>query len=245
MTLATGLAWGLKQVGRTEEPPGSNHVFVWDDINRHYGRDFQGDAWCGGFAMDVALHGGLELPWQMVSVWYVETWGRSHGRWHNGGKGIEPGDLVVLFGHGVHVETAVHASAGGGYMSLGGNTGMAGRQANGGAVAYQFRTDAEIVGYTRVADLYPRPAPVPAPSARFPLNPGYVFSTTEYNGKSGGNTTLWVKQIQRYIKGTVKVTGVYDRATAARVGNYQGNHGLPVTGKVDAATWKHMFGPKA
>lgn len=103
---------------------------------------------------------------------------------------------------------------------------------------------AALASANHVVNAPPKPKPVPvvkpAP-ARFPLNPGLVFSTTSHNGSTGGNTRLWVAEIQAKVKGDVKVTGLYDRVTAARVGNFQRNRHLPITGKVDRATWQQLF----
>jgi hypothetical protein len=172
MTVATGLAWGRKQVGRSEVPRGSNHVFVWDDYARVWGGHFQGNPWCGAFALDVAYHGGVKLPGQFISVHAAEAWGRRHGRFHAGINGMRAGDFVILFG-GRHIEVAASDAGRNGYQSLGGNTSSA-NQWNGGSVAYQYRPRSQVRGYIRLYDLYPKakpvshakPKPKPAPKGR-------------------------------------------------------------------------------
>ncbi len=86
---AAALAWALKQVGVSEQPPGSNHGPLID----RWGRDCIGVAggfpWCASFVWNAYAKGArvkLDIPWggrpaagrALVAAWVA--WASAHGK---------------------------------------------------------------------------------------------------------------------------------------------------------------------
>jgi len=171
----------------------------------------------------------------MVSVSYIEQWGRQRGRWHSGIKGLKKGDLVVLFAHGRHVEMAAADATSRGYYSVGGNTSAA-NQWNGGTVAYQWRRAANVVGYVRIHDKYPTTPPF-KPS-KFPLKVGQYFGKklkfkasirkNIHNGNATFADQSNVLRIQKWLKylGYYKgpLTGTANDGLHKAIVSYQKKH---------------------
>lgn len=77
-------------------------------------------------------------------------------------------------------------------------------------------------------------------SEKFPYDDDHYFSTPAVSPRShsGGADEAHVKVIQEAVE--AEVTGEYDEATREAVMAYQKKKKLPVTGVVDAATWKKI-----
>jgi hypothetical protein len=58
---------------------------------------------------------------------------------------------------------------------------------------------------------------------------------------SKGDETLWMQQHLAAADPTTPTTGTFDAATDAALRNFQAQHGLPVTGQTDAATWQALL----
>lgn len=96
--------------------------------------------WCSAFCANALIHAGVKgVDWRLASVANIEDDakpGRGPFRaWTKRPGGVLRGDLVVLFGRGVHVEL-VERIDGGVVHTIGGNTsaGSVGSQSNGGGV---------------------------------------------------------------------------------------------------------------
>lgn len=165
------LRWLTRHRGITEQPPGSNTDLRADGI-RHaqnrLGGWLVGLAWCGVWACNAALQGGVKMhsPYRWASVELIEmdARARTNGflKWvpnHSGeerGK-VMRGDLVVWFGRGIHVgmfRQFVHDSTGRvvGVIDDEGNTssGAMGSQNNGGGSYRRVRPISDVYGFARV-----------------------------------------------------------------------------------------------
>lgn len=229
------MAWLAAQVGTVEDPPHSNHVPFWPMWQQLTGQHYagQGDAWCGCLAWLGCHHGGLTLPDNFVSVAAIEDYARAHHIWSDRADGARLGDLVVLFGRGVHVEFVVSREAGG-LRCIGGNTGD--------AVRATWRPDSDVHGVAHLSTLAgatapaspnpapaplpsPRPAPAPAPAkppappkhAGAPQKPaGIVVELPELHEGSHGHV---VNAVQHLLG--VSPDGVFGPVTATAVRNRQ------------------------
>lgn len=156
-----------KRNGYTEQPAGSNFDQRQDGIKRAQ-RITAGVAmetsrgwldrqpWCGCwafYALDTAGVTGLG-SW-MASVAMIEDRARKKlspfTGWTTDRSKVKLGDLVVIGGRGIHVET-VRGISGSNTLTWGGNTssGSIGSQANGGGAFQRTRTPAEVYGYALV-----------------------------------------------------------------------------------------------
>lgn len=131
--------WALAQVGVKEVPAGSNggpKISAWQAA---FG--FGRVAWCGIFGGQVLLHGGVKgVTSRIASVSLIEEDAKLHRGpfrgWTTDHSVVLPGDLVVLFGEGVHVEVVERVYEDGSVSTVGGNTSPGdGSQSNGGCVA--------------------------------------------------------------------------------------------------------------
>jgi hypothetical protein len=160
------LRWLTNHRGITEDPPGSNRDNRKDGITaaqKRLGSWLVGLAWCGVWAANAALQGGVKIaePWNWASVRRIEIDAQAHrngfrgavtGPIRNTGKqwaGVFRADLVTLFG-GEHVETIRSCARAyrllGVIRTEGGNTssGNAGSQANGGGAFPRWRRISDI-----------------------------------------------------------------------------------------------------
>lgn len=139
-----------------ENPYGSNRggiITVWE---QRLGPWLVGEAWCGTFAGNMLLHGGVRgVSARLAGVGLIEDDARA-GRgpfkaWVHDTARVRPGDLVVLFGRGVHVEI-VRFIKNGVVYTVGGNTsaGSGGSQSNGGGVYKRARPLNQVHGFALV-----------------------------------------------------------------------------------------------
>lgn len=153
---AKAVSWARAQVGTTESPAGSNRggkITTWQN---ELGAWLVGLAWCGTFCAAALRRAGVKgLTYRMASVAFIEDDARNHAGpfrgWTTDAGSVLPGDLVVLFGRGVHVELVT--SVGGGVVhTVGGNTssGNGGSQANGGGVFARVRPMSDVHGFALV-----------------------------------------------------------------------------------------------
>lgn len=161
MSMATAneiLAVARKEIGVKESPAGSNNVKY---NTAYYGQE----VWDG--------KAGGKYPWCVVFLWWVfhqaeadglfyggkktascsalMSYAQAHGRWVT--SNYQPGDVVIYdFPGGGATDHCgiVEQPAGGGVMSIEGNTG-AGNDANGGQVQRRIRSNNVIVGAFRPA----------------------------------------------------------------------------------------------
>lgn len=165
------LHWLTRHRGITEQPPGSNTDHRKDGIHaaqNRLGSWLVGLPWCGVWACNAALAGGVKItrPYRWASVENIETDARAarNGllKWVPNVPGEERGkvmrgDLVVLFGRGVHVAVFrefVHDRAGRvvAIITDEGNTssGPGGSQSNGGGAFRRVRPIGAVYGFARV-----------------------------------------------------------------------------------------------
>lgn len=152
------------RVGYTENPPGSNFDSRPDGIHTAQDATAQGahwldrTFWCGEwcyYALEAAGVQGLDSS--LASVALIEDNARAGRKcfvgWTNNKKQVRPGDLVVVGGRGVHVETCrAKPLSDGSVPTYGGNTsaGVAGSQSNGGGAFKRVRAPSEIYGFALV-----------------------------------------------------------------------------------------------
>ena len=163
------------QVGVTENPPNSNRVQYWADLQP----DLQGQTWCAAFVAWCWQRAGFdlvrELGYGAYRVYTVEAWARKIGAFAT--DRAEAGDLVI-YGIGAgHIGIAWPDPATPTYRAIEGNTsaGNSGSQDNGGGVFVRHRDRSLIRGWVRmsivrdrlggVIDVAPAPPP-PSPPIR-------------------------------------------------------------------------------
>lgn len=154
----TAVNWAKAQVGTRENPAGSNRGPKITDWQTALGAWLIGTPWCGSFVAAAMRHAGVKgVNYRLASVAYIEDDAKSGSApfrsWTtDGNRGVLPGDLVVLFGRGVHVEMVekVHPHH---VDTIGGNTGPpsgSGSQSNGGGVYRRKRPRSQVRGYALV-----------------------------------------------------------------------------------------------
>jgi len=161
-TRELALAHQKKRLGYTESPPGSNCDRRRDGIRTAQdhcaggGEWLRYQPWCGSwcyYALEAAGVPGIG-SW-MASVASIEDYARQRTKcfsgWQTNRDRVQPGDLVVIGGRGVHVEM-VRGFEGDKTLTYGGNTssGPGGSQSNGGGAFARTRYPSEIHGYARV-----------------------------------------------------------------------------------------------
>lgn len=172
-------AWLRKQLGRTEHPANSNHVFVWTDLIRAKlaAAYFQGQPWCAGLQEDAVLK--TKAPRLAISSPYYcpsrVQFARSH---HVDGEALwlpaaryreaRPADepyfafsvAAQASGLAEHVERLVRTPGASSIRDIGGNTSSTagGSQDNGGTVAERVRpVDRTVLGFLRYSLLLDHP----------------------------------------------------------------------------------------
>lgn len=141
------------ELGKTEHPPGSNHVTYWNE----YDKRMQGQPWCVCFLWWCFQHAGEGSAFfggaKTASCGTLYRWYKEQGLTvpkHD----ARPGDIVILNFRGTadtqHCGLVVDAGANW-VQTIEGNTspGLEGSQDNGGCVAAKIRTMAQIVGVCR------------------------------------------------------------------------------------------------
>jgi len=164
------LRWLTNHRGITEQPPGSNTDNRADGIRAaqvKLGSWLVGLPWCGVWAANACLAGGVKMdrPYRWASVANIEDDARAHRNGFRGWKpasagvkGVLRGDLVVLFGRGVHVEVVREIKPIRPWrpyrviVTDGGNTssGNAGSQDNGGGAFRRERRMRDVHGFALV-----------------------------------------------------------------------------------------------
>lgn len=152
-----------RRVGYTEQPANSNCDTRSDGIRTSQdhtagGTWLRNQPWCGCwcyYALEAA--GVKNLGSWMASVAEIEDRARSGDNcfrgWTTNRSQIRAGDLVVVGGYGVHVETVRgKAYSDGSVPTYGGNTspGTSGSQSNGGGAYRRVRYPSEIRGFALV-----------------------------------------------------------------------------------------------
>jgi hypothetical protein len=155
------LHWLSTHRGLTEDPPGSNNDHRVDGIHAaqmRIGPWVVGEAWCGTWQFSALKAAGVHnLTGRMASVALIEDDARAerycYSGWTLDPKQVLRGDLVVLFGRGVHVEGVRAIFPRLGYIVTdGGNTspGNGGSQANGGGSFRRIRRLSDVHGFARI-----------------------------------------------------------------------------------------------
>lgn len=144
--------------GRTpEQPAGSNRSPIIDRMVRAVG-SYLGAPWCGIFCGYVLKRAGVRgITSRIAAVSYIEDDARAKRGpfrgWTLDPSSVLRGDLVVLFGRGVHVELVVDVDERRGIVhTIGGNTsaGASGSQANGGGCFRRARPLSSVHGFALV-----------------------------------------------------------------------------------------------
>lgn len=151
-----------RREGYTEQPAGSNCDTRSDGIRTAQdhcaggGTWLRNQPWCGCwcyYALEAA--GVKRLDSHMASVASIEDCARAGSKcyrgWTTDRSKVTKGDLVVVGGYGVHVET-VRGFSGSNTLTYGGNTspGSSGSQSNGGGAFARTRYPSEVRGYALV-----------------------------------------------------------------------------------------------
>jgi peptidoglycan hydrolase-like protein with peptidoglycan-binding domain len=76
-----------------------------------------------------------------------------------------------------------------------------------------------------------------APLTSVTPNPGY----TELEQGNRGDPVLWMQEHLATAIPAQATTGIFDATTAANLAEFQSAHGLPPTGKTEAATWQALL----
>ena len=150
-----------KRLGYTENPAGSNCDTRSDGIRTSQDHTASGtwlryQPWCGCwsfYGLEAADVQGLG-SW-MASVASIEEYAKDKAGcfkgWTTDRSKVKKGDLVIIGGYGVHVET-VRGFSGSNTLTYGGNTspGSSGSQSNGGGAYERTRYPSEVRGYALV-----------------------------------------------------------------------------------------------
>jgi len=153
-----------RRVGYTEQPWGSNTDTRSDGIKTAQVHTAQGGTWligkpwCGCWCYYALESAGVEgIDSSLASVALIEENAKAGRKcftsWTLDRSKVKPGDLVVIGGYGVHVETVRGKPlADGSVPTYGGNTsaGIAGSQSNGGGAYRRVRFPSEVRGFARV-----------------------------------------------------------------------------------------------
>ncbi len=152
------LRWMTNHRGLTEQPPGSNTDNRRDGIRAaqmRIGPWVVAQPWCGTWCHSALLAAGVQkLTGRMASVTFIEDDARArrycYSGWTRDHRHVLRGDLVVLFGRGVHVEMVRQVFPRLGYLRTeAGNTssGNGGSQANGGGAFPRIRRLSDVHGF--------------------------------------------------------------------------------------------------
>lgn len=217
---------------RTEDPPGSNRCFVWDDLitAKLAAAYFNGQPWCAGMIVWTALKADAPiLPVQ--SAYYCPSrvqYARAHGLWDADGR-YAPGD-EVFFAFTVSAQTSglaehvgrVIADDGFTITTIEGNTssGDAGSQDNGGGVYLRRRPHGPtVLGALRYATLLDKPK---APRNKIRRNPWHKALENAALPLRFGDKGNPVKAVQWAVG--VPVDGDWGAKTEHAVRHFQRYH---------------------
>ena len=181
------LRWLTNHRYLTEDPPGSNSDHRADGIRKAQmdcaggGTWLVGLPWCGVWCFNALQAAGVRgINSRMAAVAYIEDdakaergcyrgWMGPREGWDSWENGLFRGDLVVMFGRGVHVETLRDMDREARLIRTdGGNTssGNTGSQSNGGGSFPRWRSIDDVYGFALVD--YPN-APASAAPERVPV----------------------------------------------------------------------------
>jgi peptidoglycan hydrolase-like protein with peptidoglycan-binding domain len=151
-----------KRLGYTEQPADSNCDNRSDGIRTAQdhcaggGTWLRYQPWCGCWAFYALEAAGVQkIDSHLASVASIEDAARSGSKcykgWTTDRSKVKKGDLVIIGGYGVHVET-VRGFSGSNTLTIGGNTspGTSGSQSNGGGAYARTRYPSEVRGYALV-----------------------------------------------------------------------------------------------
>lgn len=159
---STAISHLSKRVGYTEDPADSNCDQRSDGIRTAQdhcaggGTWLRYQPWCGCwcfYALEAAGVQGIDS--HLASVAQIEDYAKAGQKcyrgWTTDRSKVMEGDLVVIGGYGVHVET-VRGFNGSNTLTYGGNTssGSSGSQSNGGGAYARERKPSEVRGYALV-----------------------------------------------------------------------------------------------
>lgn len=150
--------WALSQVGTVESPPYSNDgdkIHKWQRHTARGARYLDRTPYCGTGCENACAHAGVKTSPLWASVEQLEGLAKQGSGgfygWTHDRHRVRMGDLVVLFGYGIHVEFVISVNSR--YVkTVGFNTspGKAGSQANGGGVFIRRRPHTDVRGYALV-----------------------------------------------------------------------------------------------
>jgi hypothetical protein len=137
-------------LGEREVPPGSNRGRRLTGWQSSFGSWLVGQPWCGTLCGVILRHSNVAVNSRIAAVAFIEDDAKAHKNGFKAWKGVksgQPGDLVVLFGRGVHVGF-IEKRTGSGYTTIEGNTssGGGGSQSNGGGSYRRYRPYSQVHG---------------------------------------------------------------------------------------------------
>jgi hypothetical protein len=151
-----------RRLGYTESPSGSNCDTRPDGIRTAQDHTAGGatwlrnQPWCGCWCYYALEAGNVKrLDSHLASVASIEDYAKQGAKcyrgWTTDRSKAGPGDLAIIGGYGVHVET-VRGFSGSSTLTYGGNTspGSGGSQSNGGGAYARTRYSSEVRGYALV-----------------------------------------------------------------------------------------------
>jgi len=151
------------RVGYTEDPPNSNcdnrpdGIRASQDACAGGGTWLRGEPWCGCwcyYALEAAGVKGIDS--HVASCAQIEDYAQAGAKcyrgWTTNPANVKPGDLVIIGGHGQHVEMVRGKPSSSSTPTYGGNTsaGTSGSQSNGGGAYARTRYASEVHGYALV-----------------------------------------------------------------------------------------------
>jgi hypothetical protein len=154
-------ALALSYAGKvTENPPGSNSggkITEWQRHTARGGSYLFRQPWCGVFCENMCSASGVTTIPQWAGCALIEDFAKQarggFRGWTTNPGSVQRGDLVLLFGRGVHVEFVISVDMAARVVrTVGGNTssGSAGSQSNGGGVFQRVRSFSDVHGFALV-----------------------------------------------------------------------------------------------
>lgn len=232
MSVRTALRYGTaiaKSGDWTEHPPDSNVTQAWEVYHEETGAPaYQRQPWCGAALTNLLRKGGWkDSPPQFISVYAIQSWGEQHKRWRYGLTGAKAGDILVMFGPGIHTAFArSDVRPDGTILTEEGNTspGSEGSQFNGGTFALKVRSASEVYGHVVSHDILGGGVALkPVPADNHPATPQFRHESAT------GPLHVWergprVAELQRRLG--VEDDGYYGHATTQAVTAFKSKHKL-------------------